>query len=108
MQTDPKRDSKTDLREEHAKSGAAPGRSTFSKNQSRFFITFLMLSCVAFAGLIAYIVSTQQADPEHLEKMEQIRTEINDDRKEALKGAPDPTTSKKDESGTVSEEEVEK
>ena len=92
MQTDPKRK----LREAHAKSGAAPGRSTFSKNQSRFFITFLMLSCMAFAGLIAYIVSTQQADPEHLEKMEQIRTEINGDRQEALKGAPEPSQNSKD------------
>jgi len=59
---------------------------------------------MAFAGLIAYIVSTQQADPEHLEKMEQIRTEINDDRKDALKGAPDPST---DSVGKESSNEVE-
>jgi len=77
-----------ELRKEHERTGRAPGSSTLSKGQTQLFISSLIILVVAFAGLIAFIVTSQQADPEVLEKMEQIKTEMTDDRKEALKDAP--------------------
>ncbi len=77
-----------EIRSEHERTGGAPGKVTLSTWPSRFFISFLIVGVFSFAGLIAYIVSTQQADPEVLRKMELIKNEISASRQDALKGAP--------------------
>lgn len=77
-----------DIRTRHGRTGGAPGKVTLSSWPSRLFISFLIVGVFSFAGLIAYIVSTQQTDPEVLRKMEQIRDEISASRQDALRGAP--------------------